>query len=335
MKRHSAAPSFATLVRDFFGQRLIQQQNASHCTVASYRDTFRLLLGFYEKQRRKGGPSLTLADIDAPTVLAFLNHLEAERGNAPRTRNLRLAAVRSFVRYAAARDPSYLAHAQRILAIPSKRFDKPMLGYLTQEELSAVLEAPDAKTWSGCRDRALFAFLYKTGARVSEAIGVQRGDVDLAQHHTVRLHGKGRKERVIPLSKDTAAQLRSWLRRIGAAPDGPLFPNTRGQPLSRSGVEQRRAEAVTLATAKCPSLRKKNISPHTLRHTAAMHMLQAKTDTSLIALYLGHESPETMHQYVEANLALKEEALSTLAETPLEQLRFKPDDALLAFLEQL
>lgn len=335
MKRKNTAPSFATLVQDFFGQRLVQQQNASHCTVASYRDAFRLLLAFFQKHRRKASTSLTLADIDAPTVLAFLSDLEKQRGNAPRTRNLRLSTLRSFVRYAAARDPSYLAHAQRILAIPSKRFNKPMLGYLTHEELNAVLESPDAKTWSGQRDRVLFAFLYKTGARVSEAIGVQRRDVDIVHNHAVHLHGKGRKDRVIPLAKDTAIQLRSWLKRIAQAPESPLFPNARGQSLSRSGVEDRLANAVTLAATKCPSLRKKNISPHTLRHTAAMHMLQSKIDTSLIALYLGHETLETTHQYVEANLSMKEEALSTLADTPLKHLRFKPNDALLAYLEQL
>ena len=334
MTAKKTGPSFTTLVQDFFGQRLVQQQNASHCTVASYRDTFRLLLRFFQERRRKPATSLTLADLDAPTILAFLADLEKHRGNAPRTRNLRLAALRAFVRYAAARDPSYLALAQRVLAIPSKRFNKPMLDYLTREEMDAVLKAPNATTWSGQRDCVLFAVMYNTGARVSETIRLRRVDIDLTQR-AVHLHGKGRKERIVPLWKSTARQLRSWLRRLADAPESPLFPNVRGEPISRSGVEERLAHAVTLATARCPSLRKKNVSPHTLRHTTAMHLLQAGVDISVIALWLGHESPETTHQYVEANLTLKEEALSKMKEIPLQGLRFKPDNALLAFLEQL
>ena len=335
MTAANAAASFATLVQDFFGQRLIQQQNVSHCTVASYRDTFRLLLDFFQRHRRKPSTSLTLADLNASTILAFLADLEKHRGNAPRTRNLRLAALRSFIRFAVARDPSYLGEAQRVLAIPSKRYDKPMLDYLTREEMKAVLESPDVATWSGQRDRVLFAVLYNTGARVSEAIGLRRVDVDLTQDRAVHLHGKGRKERMVPLWKSTTTQLRSWLHRLADAPESPLFPNARGQPISRSGVEDRLAQAVAVATARCPSLRKKNVSPHTLRHTTAMHLLQAGVDISVIALWLGHESPETTHQYVEADLAQKEEALSKIEEIPLQALRFKPDDALLGFLEQL
>jgi site-specific recombinase XerD len=335
MKPHPGAPSFPTLVQEFFGQRLTQQQNASRCTVASYRDTFRLLLRFFRDRRRQAGTSLTLADLDAPAVLAFLEDLEAHRGNAPRTRNLRLAAVRAFVRYAAARDPGYLGDAQRILAIPNKRFCKPLLGYLTREEMTAVLEAPDATTWSGQRDRVLFAVLYNTGARVSEAIRVRRTDLDVTERRTIHLHGKGRRDRLIPLWKSTATHLRAWLRRLAADPEGPLFPNAHGRPLSRSGIEERLAQAVTLAEAKCPSLRKKNVSPHAVRHTTAMHLLQSGVDISVIALWLGHESPATTHQYVEANLAMKEEALSKLEGIPLPRLRFQPDDALLAFLEQL
>ena len=184
-------------------------------------------------------------------------------------------------------------------------------------------------------DCVLFAVMYNSGARVSEAIRLQRVDLDLTQQRTVRLHGKGRKERVVPLWKSTTTQLRSWLRHLADAPESPLFPNARGLPMSRSGVEDRLAHAVTLAATKCPSLRKKNVSPHTLRHTTAMHLLQAGVDISVIALWLGHESPETTHQYVEANLTLKEEALAKMKGIPLQGLRFKPDDALLAFLEQL
>lgn len=207
MTTKTSAPAFSTLVQDFFGQRLLQQQNASHCTIASYRDTFRLLLSFFQKRQRIASTSLTLADLDAPTILTFLEYLEKHRGNAPRTRNRRLAALRSFVRYASARDPGYLAQAQRIMAIPSKRYAKPVLDYLNREEMKAVLEAPDANTWSGQRDRVLFAVMYNTGARVSEAIRLRRADIDLTGQRAVHLLGKGRKERMVPLWKSTTTQL--------------------------------------------------------------------------------------------------------------------------------
>jgi len=328
-------PGFASLVREFFCRRLIAQQNVSARTVASYRDTFRLLLNFFAERRDRPPTALTLADLDAPAILAFLDHLEQRRGNSIPTRNVRLAAVRSFLKYAAARDPTCLPAVQRVLAIPMKRFQRPILGYLSRAEMAAILVAPDGSTWSGQRDRVLFALMYNTGARVSEAIGLRRADVTLAPSQTVRINGKGRKQRVIPLWRTTADCLRKWFSRIGQGPDSPLFPNARGGPLSRSGVEDRLRQAVHDAAAKCSTLKGRRISPHTLRHTTAMHLLQSGVDLTVIAIWLGHESTETTHLYVEANLAMKEKALSRIEEMPSPPLRFRAEDALLRFLEEL
>ena len=224
-------PTFDTLVQDFFCRRLIEQQGVSPCTVEAYRDTFRLLLAYLPRRLGRPVPSLSLADLDAPTVLAFLDHLEAERGNGPRTRNARLAALRSFVQYAASRDPTAWPLARRVLAIPAKRYSKPLLGHLTREEMQAVLDAPDAATWAGQRDRVLFAVMYNTGARVSEVVGLRRGDLTDANARSLRIRGKGRKERVVPLWKKTAKELAQWSKQLDAQPNGPLFPNARGQPL--------------------------------------------------------------------------------------------------------
>jgi integrase/recombinase XerD len=328
-------PGFATLVREFFCLRLIAQQNASARTVSSYRDMFRLLLHFFAECRGRAPTALTLEDLDAPAVLAFLGYLEQQRGNSIRTRNARLAAVRSFLKYAAARAPACLPAVQRVLAIPMKRFQRPLLGYLTREEVAAILVAPDESNWSGQRDRVLFALMYNTGTRVSEAIGLRRADVTLSPSRTVRINGKGRKQRVIPLWGSTADCLRKWLPRIGQEPDAPLFPNAHGCPLSRSGVEDRLQEAIRTASASCPTLKGRRISPHTLRHTTAMHLLQSGVDITVIAIWLGHESTETTHMYVEANLAMKEKALSRIEEMPSPSLRFRADDDLLRFLEGL
>lgn len=328
-------PAFATLVRQFFCQRLIAQQNASARTVASYRDTFRVLLDFFAESRGRPPAALGMADLDAPVILAFLDHLEQVRGNCVRTRNARLAALRSFLRFAAARDPTCLPAAHRVLAIPMKRFGRPLLGYLSREEMAAVLAAPDGSTWSGQRDRVLFALMYNTGVRVSEAIGLRRSDVELAPSRTARIEGKGRKQRVIPLWPSTAARLREWLPRIGPDPGSPLFPNAHGGPLSRSGVEDRLREAVRLAVTSCPTLAGRRISPHTLRHTTAMHLLQSGVDITVIALWLGHEGTETTHQYVEADLALKEQALSRIEELPSLPLRYRAGGELLRFLDGL
>jgi integrase/recombinase XerD len=239
--------SFSTLVQDFFLQRLVKQRGASARTVESYRDAFELLLGFAQQRTGRQPSALSLSDLDVPLVLDFLDYLESERGNGARTRNARLAAIRSFMRYCAVRDPASLPITQRVLAIPSKRFDQPVLGFLTRDEVAAILDAPDRSTWSGHRDAVLLATLYNTGARVSEIIGLRARDVLLDRRTAVHLHGKGRKERVIPLWKSTAAQLRDWLPRIQPGSDTPVFPNRSGARLSRSGVSDRLDRAVAAA----------------------------------------------------------------------------------------
>jgi len=333
----SAAVGFPSLLQDFFCQRLISQRNVTARTVASYRDAFRLLLRYAQAQLHRPPTALTVADLDAPLVLGFLDHLEQDRGNCARSRNLRLVAIRSFLRYAALRDPTALPTIQRVLAIPMKRFERPLLGFLSRSEMEAIIEAPDQSTWSGERDHVMFTTLYNTGARVSELVGLRFADLDrgAGTGTSVRIHGKGRKERVTPLWRSTAKLLNNWLERVGGEPAAPLFPNRYGRPLSRSGVEQRMRAAVAIAARQCSSLRGRVISPHTVRHTTAMHLLQAGVDLTVIALWLGHESPATTHRYVEADLAMKERALATLQEPAERNKRFCPTDPVLAFLDGL
>jgi integrase/recombinase XerD len=326
---------FGQLVQDFFLRRLVAQRGASARTIESYRDAFELLFGFVEDRTGKPPSALQLADLDAPFVLDFLDHLETERGNSVRTRNARLAAIHSFMRYASIRDPASLPTTQRVLAIPAKRFDRPVLGYLTREQVTAILAAPDRGTWSGHRDAVLLATAYNTGARVSELTGLQVRDVLLDRQTAVHLHGKGRKQRAIPLWKNTATELRGWLHRINSAPDAPVFPNRAGAPLTRSGVRDRLNRAVATAEQRCPSLHGQHITPHTLRHSTAMHLLQSGTDLAVIALWLGHSSPAITHQYLEADLATKEAALQRLADPSATPTRFHPSDRLLAFLDSL
>lgn len=327
--------AFSTLVQDFFHRRLINERAASAQTVASYRDAFELLLHFAEHRTGRAASALTLSDLDAPMILTFLDHLEEERGNSPRTRNLRLTAVRSFMRYASVRDPASLPIAQRVLAIPTKRFDRPVLGILSREEVNALLDAPDRATFSGQRDAVLFATLYNTGARVSEITCLNVGDVLIDRQCALRLHGKGRKERVVPLWKSTVAQLREWLPRINGGSESAVFPNRSGERLSRSGVEHRLRVALRTAAVRCPTLAGRRISPHTLRHTTAMHLLQSGVDVTVIAIWLGHEDTATTHQYIEADLAMKESALRHLDDPSPQPLRFRAGDRLLAFLEAL
>jgi site-specific recombinase XerD len=335
MKSTHQPPSFATLVRDFFCERLLNQQNVSPHTITSYRDAFRLLLGFLQRRKRRPPANLLLKHLDASTVLAFLEYLETERGNCVRTRNARLAAIRAFVEYASARDPTALPLAQRILAIPQKKFDRPLLGHLTRPEAEAVIETPDRTRWSGRRDHAMFLVMYNTGMRVSELIGLRRRDLHLESSAYVHVHGKGRKDRCIPLWKATGSVLTKWLTEIAVSEDSPLFPNRHGQRLSRSGVEDRLQRAAVRAAQQCPSLRNKSVSPHMLRHTTAMHLLQADVDVTLIALWLGHESPETTHLYVEANLEMKRRVLERIEEPANTNRRRKKVDKLVDFLDRL
>lgn len=245
--------SLPTLLQDFFQRRMVAERGASAHTIASYRDTFELLLRYLERRARRTPSALVLQDLDAPAILAFLDHLETARRCCPRTRNLRLTAVRSFMRYVSVRDPTSLPVAQRVLAITSKRFDRPILGFLSREEVQALLDAPDRTTWSGQRDATLFAVLYNTGARVSEVIRLRVADILLDRAHAVHLHGKGRKERVIPLWKSTVAQLQAWFEQIDRRPEAPVFPNRVGKPMSRSGVEHRLHVAIAKASIRLQS----------------------------------------------------------------------------------
>lgn len=329
------APAFPTLLQDFFQRRLITERGASAHTIASYRDTFTLLLRYAARRTGRTPSALTLADLDAPLILDFLDSLETQRGNAARTRNLRLTAIRSFMRHASLHDPACLPVAQRVLAISTKRFDRPALDFLTRDEIDALLAAPDRHTWSGHRDAVLLAVLYNTGARVSEATGLRNTDILLDRASAVHLHGKGRKERVVPLWKSTAAQLRAWSARIDPSPHAPVFPNRAGNALTRSGVSDRLRLAAGRASQRCPSLAARRVTPHTIRHTTAMHLLQSGVDITVIALWLGHEDTATTHVYVEADLAMKEAALKRLDDPAGKPVRFKAADRLLAFLESL
>src|ERR1700730_1135114 len=295
------APSFTTLVQSFFTEHLVHQRAVSPRTIAAYRDTFRLLLTFAQETTGKLPTRIRLTDINAKLVLAFLAHLEKVRKNGARSRNARLAAIRSFLKYAMHHDVSALQTIQQVMAIPMKRFDRPMLGFLSREEMQAILDAPDPQSWTGQRDRVLFAVLYNTGARVSEIINVCAKHAILDTSPSIHILGKGRKQRTVPLWRSTVTQLRAWKRRLGAIPaDAPLFPNREGAPMTRSNVRQRLEVAIRIAAEKHPQLLKRVISPHTFRHTTAMHLLQSGVDITVIALWLGHESPATTHINVEA-----------------------------------
>lgn len=326
---------FPVLVQDFFYQHLINQRGASQRTIESYRDTFRLLLGFIVDRIGTQPTDVSINDLDADFISAFLLHLEEERGNTVRTRNARLSAIHSFMRYVAFRDPAALAITQQVLAIPTKRFDKPVLGYLTHDQVAAILAAPDQTSWTGHRDAVLLATLYNTGARVSEIASMRVQDILLDRHSAVHLFGKGRKQRAIPLWKDTARNLRDWLQRAQLTPESAVFPNQRGQPMTRSGIRQRLDQAVAIAQQQCPALKNHRISPHTLRHSTAMHLLQSGIDISMIALWLGHATPATTYQYLEADLAMKEKTLERISDPSPARKRYTPDDQLLAFLEAL
>jgi len=327
--------SFSALIQDFFCQRLITQQNASPQTIASYRDTFRLFLQYTQERINKKPASFELTDIDAPLVLDFLDYLENERGNTPRSRNIRLAAIRSFLNYASYRNIEALSTIRTVLAIPLKRFDRPPFEYLSPEEMEAIITSPDKSTFSGHRDYIMFMTFYNTGARVSEITRLQYQDVYLENSAFVVIHGKGRKQRSIPLWRSTAKHMKNWCSRLTLKDSAPVFPNRNGKPLTRSGVEYRLRLAVTKASEQFPALRHRKISPHTVRHTTAMHLLQSGVDITVIALWLGHESPATTHMYVEADLKMKEQALKKVQDPSLENVRYKAKDSVLAFLENL
>ena len=327
--------TFPTLLQQFFLERLIQQRNVSPQTVAAYRDSFCLLLRFAQRHLGKAPEQLALADLDAPVMLAFLNYLENERHNKVRSRNARFTAIRSFLHFAAFREPAALPVIQRVLAIPMKRFDKPLLGFLSRSEMQAILDAPDATTWCGHRDRVMFTVFYNTGGRVSEITGLKVADVVLDACAAVRIRGKGRKERSVPLWRTTVTEIRRWMARTQAGRDQPLFPGWSGTRMSRPAVTARLQLAVQNAVKVCPQLAQREVSPHVIRHSTAMHMLQAGVDITLIALWLGHENPATTHMYVEADLTMKEKALNSVQPPHTKQTRYQPTDRVLHFLETL
>jgi len=335
MRSPSAPPSFASLVQSFFAEHLTQQRALSTRTVAAYRDAFLLFLDFAQARLRKPPTAMQLADVTPTLILAFLDNLEGERHNSVRSRNARLAALRTFLKFAARRDVTALHIVEQALGVPMKRFERPMLGFLTREEMLAVIGRPGAG-WVSQRDCLLMALMYNTGARVSEVIGVKVSDVVLGAAACVHLHGKGRRERSVPLWRSTVKVIRGWLRlNADLGPTSALLPNRSGEAMTRSNVTQRLALAVQVAICTVPSLAERTVSPHTLRHTTAMHLLQSGVDISVIALWLGHESPTTTHQYVEADLAMKEKALSRLQDPKIPSRRFRANDSLLDFLKNL
>lgn len=325
----------AGILEAFFTTRLQRQQDASANTIAAYRDTFRLLLRFAHGRLGKPPAELLLAEIDAPLVSAFLDHLEKQRGNGARTRNARLAAIHSFFRYAILEEPGHAAICQRVLAIPTKRTDRRLVTSLDRAEIEAVLAEPDRTTWLGRRDHTLLFLCLQTGFRVSELVGLRCRDIVLTCGAHVRCHGKGRKDRCTPLTRDAVKLLRVWLAERAGDPDAPAFPSRRRTRLSRDAVERLVAKYAEKASACCPTLRNKRVTPHVLRHTAAVALLHAGNDRAVIALWLGHESIETTQMYLDADLTAKERALARTAPLRAGPGRFRPDDALLAFLREL
>jgi site-specific recombinase XerD len=331
----SGQPNFGVLLERYFTQRLMQQRRASAHTIASYRDAFKMLLQFVHKRLRKAPSVLALDDIDAPLVMAFLDEMERARGITARTRNLRLTAVHSFFRFAAFEAPSHSAQIQRVLAIPAKRFTRALVPFLSRREVNALLAAPDQRSWSGRRDHALLLLAVQTGLRLSELTSLRSDDLHVGPGAHVRVIGKGRKERCTPLSKNTRAVLSAWAREPQRAENQPLFPNARGGRLSSHGVHYLLGKHVATATVQCSSLKNKRVSPHVLRHTTAMDLLQEGVEPLTIALWLGHESVETTQIYLDANFEMKQAVLDKTTPPEGKPGRYRPDDRLLAFLKGL
>ena len=327
--------SFSSLLQAFFTDRLLRQRQASPHTIAGYRDCFRLLLQFAKEQLDKMPSQLRIEDLDAPFIGLFLDHLEGTRKNSARTRNVRLGAIHSFFRYVALEEPAHALHCQRILAVPNKRHEKRPIDFLNREEINALLAVPNPSTWIGRRDRTLLLVAVQTGLRVSELIGLNCQDVVLGTGAHVRCLGKGRKQRCTPLRPETVKMLDAWLRERHGVPGDPVFPSMRDGRLSRDAIERRITKYTHLAAQTCFSLRGKRVSPHVCRHAAAMDLLQHGVDRSVIALWLGHESPETTQMYLHADMRLKEKALSRTEPLGIKPARYRPDDGLLAFLESL
>ena len=327
--------ALAPTLQAFFTDRLALQRQASGHTIAAYRDAIKMLIVFAAQRAGKAPSRLDIADLDAQTVGAFLNHLENDRGNSVRTRNARLAAIHALFQYAALRHPEHAADIQRVLAIPPKRHDKALITYLTEDEITALLAAPDLAAWTGRRDQALLILACQTGLRATELTSLTIGDVHLGTGAHVSCLGKGRKQRITPLTPATVTVLRGWLAERGGLPADPLFITRRGTPLSRDALERRIAKYTGIAAQSCPALLEKKVSPHVLRHSAAMRLLNAGIDTSVIALWMGHENTATTQVYIHADLALKERAIARTAPQNTTPGRYQPPDDVLAFLDGL
>ena len=327
--------ALAPTLQAFFTDRLAAQKNASPNTVSGYRDAIRLLLVYSAAQTGTSPALLRIEDLDAPLIGTFLDHLEQQRGNSIRSRNTRLAAIHSLFRYAALRHPDHAAQIARVLAIPPKRCDRAVVSFLDEPEIEALLAAPDLNRWVGRRDRALLLVAVQTGLRVSELTGLRCQDVHLGAGAHVRCLGKGRKERCTPLTAQTVAVLHTWMAERQGQPEDPLFATSRGRTLSRDAVGWLLSKHVTNARERLPSLGAKTITPHVLRHSSAMRLLHAGVDPTVIAMWLGHEKAETVEVYLHADMAMKERALARLAPLTATACRYRPPDALLAFLESL
>lgn len=331
----SAGAGMPSLLQAFFVDRLMQQRQASPHTVASYRDTFRLLMQFAQRRLGKAPSDLTVPELDTPLLGAFLEHLERDRKNSARSRNVRLAAIHSFFRYVALHAPEHSAVAQRVLAMPSKRYARGPVAYLTGDEVDALLAAPDLTSWTGRRDRALLMLAVQTGLRAAELTALRCDDLVLGTGAHVRCHGKGRKTRCTPLGKDTASALRGWLHERRGQPSEAVFPSTRGTALSHDALQYLLDKHVAVARRQCPTLARKRVTPHVLRHTLAMDLLHHGAGQSVIALWLGHESPETTSIYLHADMKLKEQALAMTTPKKVSMPRFRPGDRLMEFLKAL
>ena len=327
--------ALAPVLEAFFTSRLINEKGVSPHTIAAYRDTFRLLLGFAHERTGKQPAALELENLDAPLIAAFLDHLEHDRGNSPRTRNARLAAIHSMFRYAALRHPEHAALISRVIAVPTKRFERAIVTYLTPDEANALLAAPNRERWIGRRDHALLTLAIQTGLRVTELTDLRNQDVHLSTGPHIQVVGKGRKQRATPLTSQTVAVLRQWLKERAGRPGDPLFPTSRGRQLSRDAIALLINNHATAASHTCPTLKNKKVSPHTLRHTTAMNLLHAGVDSTVIALWLGHESVEATQIYLHADMAIKERALARTTPPDSAPGRYRPPDRLLAFLEAL
>ncbi|MGA3124104.1 MAG: tyrosine-type recombinase/integrase [Polyangiaceae bacterium] len=330
-----SASTFAALLQSFFTDRLLRQMRASPNTISGYRDAFRLLLRHATDRLGKAPSELTLEDIEPSFVTDFLEDLETERRNTTRTRNNRLAAIRSFFRYVAMNEPAHALRCQRILAIPQKRSKKKTIEFLRREEIEALVAAPDQSTWLGRRDRTLLLVFVQTGLRVSELTSLRRDDIVLGAGAHVRCEGKGRKRRCTPLRRDAITALGAWLAEQRTGAEAPLFPSSRGGRISTDAVERLVAKYAKAASGKCPSIAEKNVTPHVLRHSAAMDLREQGADLSVIALWLGHESVETTQMYLHADIRMKEQALARTAPIEGDAGRFQPGDSLMAYLESL